>query len=110
MYVICTLPPLIFLHLLGVRPCPKLHKTGSSGLSIFTRIIFEIELFTTLNYFVDAIKTLKLTGQLFLFELLAVVSFVIVLSPAQQYLLENSLSTKLTTKVCMKVLCVTTTT
>ncbi len=40
----------------------------------YTRITLEIELFTALNYFAGAVKTQKLMGAPFLFELVAVVS------------------------------------
>ncbi len=43
-------------------------------LSISTRITLEIELFTVLNSFAGAVKTWKLKGLPFLFELVAVVS------------------------------------
>ncbi len=46
----------------------------SSGLSIITRIILEIELFTALNSLRVQLKLKKLTGVQFLFELVAVVS------------------------------------
>ncbi len=46
----------------------------SSGLAIITRITLEIELFTVLNCFAGAVKTQKLMGAPFLFELVAVVS------------------------------------
>ncbi len=48
--------------------------TDSSDLSIITRITLEIELFTALNSFAGAVKTPKLTGVRFLFEVVAVVS------------------------------------
>ncbi len=48
--------------------------TESSGLATITRITFEIELFTALNCFAGAVKTQKLMGAPFLFELVAVVS------------------------------------
>ncbi len=68
-YVILYFDPCIFLCSLRVRPCPKLHKTESSGLAIITRITLEIELFTALNCFAGAVKTQKLMGAPFLFEL-----------------------------------------
>ncbi len=43
-------------------------------LSISTRITLEIELFTALNCFAGTVKTQKLMGAPFLFELVAVVS------------------------------------
>ncbi len=43
-------------------------------LATITRITFEIELFTALNCFAGAVKTQKLMGAPFLFELVAVVS------------------------------------
>ncbi len=67
----CILTRLIFVF----APCstrPKLHLTESSGLVIITRITLEIELFTTLNCFAGAVKTQKLMGAPFLFELVAV--------------------------------------
>ena len=59
----------------------------SSGLSIITRIILEIELFTVFNSFAGAVKTyrsfiaIRVSGG---GELL----FVIVVSPMQQYYLK----------------------
>ncbi len=44
------------------------------GLATITRIALEIELFKALNCFADAVKTQKLMGAPFLFELVAVVS------------------------------------
>ena len=70
----CTLTHRVFLCSLCVRLCPKLHYTESSCLSIITLITLETELFTTLNSFVGAVKTKKLKGAPFLFELVAVVS------------------------------------
>ena len=46
----------------------------SSNLSIITHIIPKIELLTALNSFAGAVKTQKLNGVPFLFELVAVVS------------------------------------
>ncbi len=43
-------------------------------LAIITRITLEIELFTALNCFAGAVKTQKLMGAPFLFELVVVVS------------------------------------
>ncbi len=40
---------------------------------IITHIILEIKLFTALNSFAGAVKTQKLTGVQFLYELVAVV-------------------------------------
>ncbi len=48
--------------------------TESSGLATITHITLEIELFTALNSFAGAVKTQKLMGAPFLFELVAVVS------------------------------------
>ncbi len=73
-YVILYFNPRVFLCSLRVRPRPKLHLTVSSGLAIITRITIEIELFTALNCFAGAVKTQKLMGAPFLFELVAVVS------------------------------------
>ncbi len=70
----CTLNILYFCVNSGVRPRPKLHKTDSSGLAIITLTILEIELFTNLNSFADAVKTQKLNRVPFLLELVAVVS------------------------------------
>ncbi len=46
----------------------------TNGLTIITRITLEIELFTALNFFAGAVKTQKLMGAPFLFELVAVLS------------------------------------
>ncbi len=48
--------------------------TESSGLATITRITLEIELFAALNCFASAVKTQKLMGAPFLFELVVVVS------------------------------------
>ncbi len=53
---------------------PSQISLNSSALSIITCIILEIELFTALNSLAGAVKTLKLTGAPFLFELVAVVN------------------------------------
>ncbi len=73
-YVILYIDTRVFLCSLRVRPRPKLHYTESSGLAIITHITLEIELFTALNSFAGAVKTQKLMGAPFLFELVAVVS------------------------------------
>ncbi len=65
----CTLTLAYFCVRSVFDPVPK-----SSGLAIITRIALEIELFTALNYFAGAVKTKKLMGAPFLFELVAVVS------------------------------------
>ncbi len=66
--------PRIFLCSLRVRLHPKLHQKESSGLAIITSITLESKLFTNLNSFAGAVKTQKLVGAPFLFELVAVVS------------------------------------
>ncbi len=69
----CTLTLTYFC----VSPCSTPSQTSLNRilqLSIITRIVLEIELFTALNYFVGAVRTQKLTGVPFLFELVAVVS------------------------------------
>ncbi len=73
-YVIWHFDPHVFLCSLCVWPRPKLHWTESSSLAIIILITLEIELFTSLNYFAGAVKTQKLMGAPFLFELVAVVS------------------------------------
>ena len=75
MYVILYFHPNVFLCFLRVRPHPKLHLTESESLlAIITRITLEIELFTALNSFAGAVKTKKLMGAPFLFELVVGVS------------------------------------
>ncbi len=65
---------------LGLSPifmlaqCLTPSQTSSSGLSIVTRIILEIQLFTALKSLEGAVKARTLTGVVFLFELVAVVS------------------------------------
>ncbi len=56
---------------LRVRPRPKLHQTESSSLATITRITL-VELYTALNSFAGAVKTQKLMGAPFLFELVAI--------------------------------------
>ncbi len=81
-----------------VDPVPNCTKQNPLVYRISTCITLEIELFTFLNSFAGAVKTWKLKGLPFLFELVAVVSqclFAMVISRAQQHLLENTLSTRL---------------
>ncbi len=49
-------------------------QTESFSLATITHIILEIEMFTALNCFAGAVKTQKLMGAAFIFELVAVVS------------------------------------
>ncbi len=53
-------------------PVPNFTKQNPPGLATITRITLEIELFTALNCFVGAVKTQKLMGAPFLFELVAI--------------------------------------
>ena len=108
--------PLRFSVSSVVDPIPNFTK---QNLLVYRSLLYhpDIEMFTFLNSFVGVVKTWKLTGVPFLFELVVVVSrcaILMVISRVQQYLLDNSLSTRLTTQVgmssCVKVLCVTATT
>ncbi len=67
----CTLTLRIFVFAPRSTPS-QLHLTESSGLATITRITLEIELFTALNSFAGAVKTQKLMGAPFLFELVAI--------------------------------------
>ncbi len=49
-------------------------SASTTLLATITRITLEIELFTALNCFAGVVKTQKLMGAPFLFELVAVVS------------------------------------
>ncbi len=51
--------PDIFCVISVVNPVPNFHQTKSSGLSIITCIIFEIELFTVLNCCGESLKTYR---------------------------------------------------
>ncbi len=61
----CTLTLSYFRVSSVFDPVPNV-TTVSPGLSIITRIILEIELFTALNSFAGAVLTQKLTGVQFL--------------------------------------------
>ncbi len=65
----CTLTLRIFVF----ARCSTPSQT-SLNIATITRITLEIELFTVLNCFAGAVKTQKLMGAPFLFELVAVVS------------------------------------
>ncbi len=67
----CTLTLAYFCVCSLFDPVPNFTKQNSPGLVTITRINLEIELFTTLNCFAGAVKTM---GASFLFELVAVVS------------------------------------
>ncbi len=54
-------------------PVPNFTKQNPLVIDHY-RIILEIELFTALNSFVGAVRTQKITGVPFLFELVAMVS------------------------------------
>ncbi len=69
----CTLTLRIFVF--APRSTPSQSSLNRIlGLATITRIALEIELFTALNCFAGAVKTQKLMGAPFLFELVAVVS------------------------------------
>ncbi len=70
----CTLTLTYFCVRSVFNPIPNFTKKKSSGLAIITRITLESELFTNLNSFAGVVKTQKLMGAPFLFELVAVVS------------------------------------
>ncbi len=101
MYVICTLTFAYFCVCLVVHPVPNFTKQNLLVyLLIITPITVEIELFIVLNSFAGAVKTWKPTGVPFLFGLVALViqcALCHVYKHTQQYLLENLLSTRLTT-------------
>ncbi len=85
-----------------VDPFPNF--TESSGLSIITCIIPEIELITVLNSFEGAFKLKNLPQFQILFEFVVVevsALFFKVIGPTQQYLLENSLAIRLAMKVSL---------
>ncbi len=69
----CTLT-LAFFVLVGWSTPSLTSLNRILCLSISTRITLEIDLFTVLNSFAGAVKTWKLKGLPFLFELVAVVS------------------------------------
>ncbi len=69
----CTLTLAYFCVRSVFDPVPNFTKQNPP-VWIITRIILEIELFTALNSFAGAVKTQKLRGAPFLFELVAVVS------------------------------------
>ncbi len=64
----CTLT----LRIVVFAPRSTPSQASSSGLATITRITLEIELLTALNSFAGAVKTQKLMGAPFLFELVAV--------------------------------------
>ncbi len=66
-YVICTLTPTYFCISFVFDSVPNF-------IPIITCIVLDIELFIPLNSFTGAVKTQKLTGVPFLFELVVVVS------------------------------------
>ncbi len=74
MYVILYFDPPYFCVRSAFDPVPNFTKQNPPGLATITRITLEIELFTALNCFAGAVKTQKLMGAPFLFELVAVVS------------------------------------
>ncbi len=73
MYVILYFDPPYFCVCSAFDPVPNFTKQNPPVATI-TRITLEIELFTSLNCFAGAVKTQKLMGAPFLFELVAVVS------------------------------------
>ncbi len=68
-YVICTLTLTYYCVRSMFDPVP----TESSGYRSIP-IILEIELFTTMKFFAGAVRTQKITGVPYLFELVVVVS------------------------------------
>ncbi len=104
MYVILYFDPPYFCARSAFDPVPNFTKQNPLVFATITRITLEIELFTALICFAGAVKTQNLMGAPFLFELVAVVVnalFVTVISSTQQHLLDNSLSTRRTTKVSL---------
>ncbi len=101
-YVICTLTLSYFCVSWVFDPVPNFTKQNPLVFFIITHIILEIELFTALNYFADAVKTKKTYGSSISTRVSCggkLIRYLSVISPTQQYLLENSLSTRRTTKV-----------
>ncbi len=89
-------------HIIVLARWSTLSQASLNRILWLSIITCKIELVTALNSTVGAVRTKKLAVVPFLFELVGVVSyFVIVISPTQQYLLENSSSTILTRKVSL---------
>ncbi len=72
MYVILYFNPPYFVFAPRSTPVPNFTKQNPPVLATITRITLEIELFTALNFFAGAVKTQKLMGAPFLFELVAI--------------------------------------
>ncbi len=70
----CTLTLCIFVFARRSTPSQTSLNRILWCFATITRVTFEIELFTALNCFAGAVKTQKLMGAPFLFELVAVVS------------------------------------
>ncbi len=94
-YVILYFDPRVFLCSLRVCPRPKLHQT-ESGLVIITRI-------TLVEFFCGCSENSKSYGSSISIRVGGSGKLILlsVISPTKQYLLENPLSTRLTTKVSL---------
>ncbi len=92
---------------LVIDPVPNFTKQNplvQRSLAIITHIILEIVLFTALNSFAGAVETQKLKG-VHLYSVSGCGKLTLVVSPTQQFLLEYSLSTRLTVKVSLSQVC-----